>query len=190
LVEIESNSGQRALAREEMKAGSECLAKFSPEASFSQYGGLLLRARALWLAAALEEGPHLDALALEMRQFLKQALSLLGADNRDRAKLTVELANVAVVLGELQFRSNPNAAYDNWRQAEALLKPFVELRDGAVLTLMVRTRMHLGDLPAAQAFMMQVRDTSYRHPVYADLTKQLQSLRGSPAPSNTSGAKS
>jgi MTH538 TIR-like domain (DUF1863) len=189
LVEIESTSDERALAREELKASSDCLAKFGAKASFNQYGSLLLRARALWLAAALVEGPPVHALALEMQQFLRQALSMLGADNRDRAKLTLELANVAIALGELQSRSSPNAAHDSWRQAEALLKPFVELRDGAVLTLMARTRMHLGDLPAARAFLEQVRDTSYRHPAYADLTRQLQFSGGNPPPSLTSGAK-
>jgi len=188
LVEVNASSGAGASARQELGAAQDCLQKFGVASASNQYGGLLLKARAFSLAALLSDRAQSQPLQLDMQRFLDQALPSASGNNRDRARLTLELASTLLALGELQASSHPQAAIDNWRRAEELLAPFASFPDGAVLTALARVRMHLGDPAGAEALLAKIQSTSYRHPAFADLSKQLQS-RGS-SPLHTPGAKS
>ena len=109
---------------------------------------------------------------------MDESVPRLGVDMVDRAKLSVELANVAIALGELQATTDPGAARLAWKRAETLLAPFESLPDGSVLTPLAQTYYYLGNIQRAEALIAQIQQTSYRHPAYVGLVKKLQAERG------------
>lgn len=143
----------------------------------------------LSLTAQIVEPGNRAELSVEIERFLDQSIPKLKSDTPDRAKLAAELANLAVALGELQSLRQIEAARMAWRRVEGLLKPFAETQEGSILTPLARAQLYLGDLPGAQALAARIQRTSYRHPAYADLVKQLQSVRGGGTPIETAGAK-
>jgi hypothetical protein len=63
------------------------------------------------------------------------------------------------------------------------------MRDGAILTPLAVARFRLGDVASAVALADQIQRSSYRHPAYADLVKQLQAVRGGGRSTVTSGVR-
>jgi tetratricopeptide (TPR) repeat protein len=178
LVEIQLSQGRRAEAQAQLALASGCVAQFNLVGSLGLGYDIRFGSRVSLLSAALVTQEKKSGLALEIRQFLDQTVPKLTPDTPDRAKLVVELGNAAVALGELQASTDEQAARVAWRLAEAQLRPFEAMSDGAVLTPLARARFYLGDVPGAQALSARIQRSSYRHPAYADLMKQLQAARG------------
>jgi len=189
LVEIELAQGRTADARQEHAQASACVALYKATGSRGLRDSMLLGARTLSLASPLVAEDKRAELSVEIKRFLDQSEPELTPDTPDRAQLAVELANAAIALGELQASHQAEVANTAWLRAEDLLKPFADLQDGSILTPLARARFYLGDLPGAQALAARIQRTSYRHPAYADLVKQLQAVRGGGRPFETAGAR-
>ena len=130
-----------------------------------------------------------DALIEEISTFLDQSISRIKPETPDRAKLSVDLANLALALGELHAPRDPLAATAAWRLAESQLRPYADYADGAILTALAEARYNLGDVQGATTLASRIRLSLYRHPAYANLANQLQSARGGGRSKETSGAK-
>jgi tetratricopeptide (TPR) repeat protein len=178
LVEIQLAQAHRADAQAQLARASGCAVQYNAVGSLGLSYAIRLGSRVLSLSAALVTKEKRPVLAVEIEKFLDQTFPKLTPDTPDRAKLVVELANVAVALGELQAQRDEPAARAAWRLAEAQLQPFADMADGAVLTPLARARFYLGDAQGAQALVARIQRSSYRHPAYANLVKQLQSARG------------
>ena len=189
LVEIQLAQEQRDVAGLELKRAQACVQNFHGAGTWSVSYSVQLNSRVLCLEAAVAVNKRRFELMRELDQFLDFADSRLSPGTPNRAKLSAELANAAIALGELQTNSM-DAARSSWRRAEAYLQPYEEMQDGAILTSLARARLHLGDVQGARALVTRIQGSSYRHPAYAELAKQLQSARGGSKPSETSGARS
>jgi len=170
---------QRVTAANELVRSRDCLAQFSAPGMAGQVGAQLFSARALVLTAALSAVSDRQRLAVEMDHFLSDAEPRLSSATRDRSKLAVEFAGVAIASGDIRDGSDMPASVAAWRRAEALLEPLANFHDGAALTLLAGAKLRLGDVEAAQQLSAQVHRSTYRHPAYAELVKKLQAVRGS-----------
>ncbi|MGY4829954.1 TIR domain-containing protein [Sphaerotilaceae bacterium SBD11-9] len=180
LVEIELIVGRRADAQRSLAKASQCVAVYNAAGTTGLRDSTLLEARSLYLAAQLSGAGESEAMARRLSSFLDRTVPTLKSDTPDRLKLATELANVALALAEM--RSDASLAQDDCRRAEALLRPFSDLRDGGVLTSLARARLKQGDISEAQVILSRIQRTSYRHPGYADLVKNLQAARGGSRP--------
>jgi len=189
LVEIRLTQGLRNEARTQQRLALDCVAHYNATGSRGVRDSTLLKARTLQMSARLATDGERAATATELTQFLIDATSKLTPSTPDRAELAVDLANTALALGELHATSSPRLAHDEWRQAAFLLEPFASMRDGAVLTSLATARFRLGDVAGAQALVNQIQSSSYRHPAYADLVKQMQAVRGGGRFTVTSGVR-
>jgi len=189
LAEIGLARGQRADAQRELSLASSCVAEYTAAGTRGLRDSMQLGARTLSQAAYLVADDKRSSLAVEADEFLNRSIAELTPDTPDSAKLAVELANLALALGDLQAPRNIEAARSAWLRAEEQLKPFASLPDGAILTPLARARLLLGDVQGAQALADQIQRSSYRHPAYADFVKQLQAVRGGGRSLETAGAK-
>ena len=114
----------------------------------------------------------------QAQRFLDYWIPQVKSDVLDRAWRSLELANVALVLGELQAAVDIDAARQSWARAEVLLAPYASSQDGAILTPLAKARYHLGNLESAQTLLSRIQRSSYRHPAYVDLAKKLRAVRG------------
>jgi tetratricopeptide (TPR) repeat protein len=178
LVEVQLAQGHDAKAREGWAQTSRCVAEVNAVGSQGQNFSLRIGARSISLGAALVSEAGRAALIDEAARFLDQAVPKLTSDMVDRVKLSVELANAAIALGELQVQRNPEAAKAAWLRAESLLSPLADGTDGAVLAPLARVRYRLGDIQGAHHLVARVQDSSYRHPAFVGLAKQLRAVQG------------
>ena len=90
------------------------------------------------------------------------------------AELVIVVADAGLVLGDLQDRGGqPQAARTTWKAAAARLRPQAEQLIPAAMTALAKADLRLGGIQDAHAWADRVRGTSYRHPAFADLLKQL-----------------
>ncbi|MBX3625011.1 MAG: toll/interleukin-1 receptor domain-containing protein [Rhizobacter sp.] len=178
--------------RRQLAAASACAEKLAKAGAAGLFQATVARSRALVLRANVSTDRGSDAKVMsEAEGFLNQSSILLGQNIPDRERLAVELARVALVLGSLQSAAaNADAARETWRRADTLLAPYANGANAAALTALAHARLYLGDRTSAIALSARVQRTSYRHPDYADLVKQLQAGRGGRGTSKPSGARS
>jgi len=188
LAEIEMAEERHAVAKAEFVKASQCVSYYNSVGTTGLRDSTLIRARYLRLASQLAESDKRASLVSEMRAFLNDVAPKLTENTVDRARFSVEIANVALALGEI----SPDAvsARDGWRRAEMLLSPFASMSEGSVLAALALARFHLGDFAGAQLLASRIELTSYRHPAYAHLLENLQTARGGSRPTSTTGAKS
>jgi tetratricopeptide (TPR) repeat protein len=187
LAEIELAEEARAVAQAEFVKASQCVSYYSSVGTTGLRDSTLIRARYLRLASQLAGPDKRASLVSEMRAFLNDVSPKLTEHTVDRARFSVEIANLALALGEI----SPDAisARDGWRRAEMLLSPFASMSEGSVLAALAQARFHLGDFAGAQLLASRIELTSYRHPAYAHLLANLQTARGGSRPTSTTGAK-
>jgi tetratricopeptide (TPR) repeat protein len=178
LSEIHALQAHSTAARQEIGRATSCIAQFEAAGSFGFRDSMLLRGRSLWLAAMLANDAEKQSLVAELRAFLAEATPKLTADTLDRVTLAVELANAWLALGELQPSPTGAEAVKAWQSAITLLQPFKDTRDGAVLVPIARAHLKLGNDAQAERLSVTIQSTSYRHPVFAGLVKQLRAVRG------------
>jgi len=189
VAEIQLAQGNLVDAQREHAQAVDCVAKYNASGSRGLRDFVLLKARALTLSAELLPAVKRDALIEEISTFLDQSISRIKPETPDRAKLSVDLANLALALGELHAPRDPLAATAAWRLAESQLRPYADYADGAILTALAEARYNLGDVQGATTLASRIRLSLYRHPAYANLANQLQSARGGGRSKETSGAK-
>jgi len=188
-VEVLLALGRRVDAGNLFTQAANCVNQFNESGSLGPAQTIKVKARSISLAAALSNTDQQVALIEEATKFLDRSVPQMGADALDRANLSVELGRAAIALGQLQARTNAEAARNSWRRAEALLASFSGMQDGAVLTPLAQARYLLGNVQGAQALVDRIQRTSYRHPAYADLVKQLQAVQGGGRSIATPGAR-
>jgi tetratricopeptide (TPR) repeat protein len=189
LVEIELAQGRRNDARAEHGRASACVAQFDAAGSLGLNYTIRFGARSLALAALLATSGESAGVDAELQEFLDGAVGKLTPDTPDRSRLAIELANAALALGQLRAGHAGEGARRAWSIAESQLQPFQSMKDGAVLTPLARARLSLGDVEGARALAARIQVSSYRHPAYADLVKQLQAVRGGGGTSEIYGAR-
>lgn len=95
-----------------------------------------------------------------------------GSEVTAQDVLVVAAAELA--RGDLLARlGRPDAAQAAWRSAAAQLRTQAEQRRPAAMTYLAQADMRLGRSQDARAWADRVKGTTYRHPVFADLQKQL-----------------
>jgi tetratricopeptide (TPR) repeat protein len=184
--------GRIADFRQELSEASACVERLDAAGSTGFFQSTVARSRALTLSANLvADDAALTRFTADAEVFLNLTTSRLALDIPDRERLSVEVAKVALALGSLQSNAaDSDAAGSSWRRAESLLLPFADSSYSATLSSLALARLYLGDGPGAMALADRVRSSSYRHPDYADLVKQLQAGRGGRGASKLSGARS
>jgi hypothetical protein len=70
-------------------------------------------------------------------------------------------------------RGSTQAAQKAWQSAATRLRPLAEHLNPWAMTLLGQADMRLGGAQDARAWADRVMGTTYRHPVFADLQKQL-----------------
>jgi len=176
LTEIQLTQNRLQGAQQAFARASECVTQFSAVNTTALYDRVMIESRALALTAALATAPY-DSLNLRIEQYLQRIMPQLTANTPDRAKLSLELANLSLAQGALLWGYDSAAARAAWQRASALLTPFADLHDSALLTSLARARFYLGDVPGARTLVMRIQHTDYRHPAYVALNKQLQTTR-------------
>ena len=178
LVEIQLAQAKQADAKRGLLDAKSCVIQLNASGTRGPRDSLLLGARQLWLSSLLIPLENRSPLIAESQRFLDRHQPELAANTPDGAKLALELANVALALGRLHAAQDPEAARRAWERAASLIQPFAHLPDGALLTALARAQLNLGNGQAAAALLGRIQTSSYRHPTYADLVKQLQAERG------------
>lgn len=189
LAEIHVAQGRRAEARSELAGASGCVTQFNASGTWSLRYSIQLGARAIVLGVALALPEERTRVVAEGEGFFNQSIAKLSDKTPDRAKLSAELANVAIAVGKLRALQEGADASPDFRRAETLLRPFSDMQDGAILTPLATALAALGDDKAAQALASRLQSSSYRHPAYAELVKRLQTARGGSKLNQTPGAR-
>lgn len=165
-------------ARSELSAATACVEKFvAGEARNARYV-IGLRSRLLELTAQVALAPERGALIAKMQTLLSAIDLPAKGDAHTAARQAVEIAGAAAALATLATPDERAVAQQAWQRVQAELAPFSYMADGAVLTPLARARLALGDVKGAQALAARIESTSYRHPAYTDLARQLQAARG------------
>ena len=190
LAEIELLQGRPADARRELARASSCGREYDAAGSWSLRYSLLFGCRSLSLAVVLANRDESPRLAEKLKTFIDESSRKISRDTPDREKLSVEIANAALTLGDLQAAlKNNDAAFQAWRHALAQLNPFAHLKDGAVLAPLARARLLLGDVQGAKVLADEIQKSSFRHPAYAEFLNQLQAARGSSRANEKQGVR-
>lgn len=189
LVEIQLFQNRWVEARRDHAKASQCVGMYNATGTTGLRDSTLLGVRVLSLSTLLVAPDRRAELATEIEGFLDLSLAKLRPDTPDGAKLSVELANLALALGGLHSPRRVDAAREAWRRTDALLEPLAGQQEGSILTALARARLYMGDLHGAQTLVNRIERTSYRHPAFADLVKQLQAVRGGGRSLETAGAK-
>ena len=189
LVDIDLALGLPGAAEQAFASASQCVAQYTAVGSTGVRDSTLIQARYLRIALMLAEPAQRGSLTVQTQAFLDAATARLSDGTAERARLAIELANTALALGAAQ--TDLVAAQREWRRAEALMQPFAENSDAAVLTTLARARLNMGDVAGAELLAARIDRTSYRHPAYSSLLDQLRASRGTAQrPSSTNGEKS
>ena len=85
------------------------------------------------------------------------------------------IAEAQLLYGDLLMkRGQENEARTTWQAAVARLRPAAEHFRPAAMTLLGQADLRLGGTQDARAWADRIMRTSYRHPVFADLIKELR----------------
>jgi tetratricopeptide (TPR) repeat protein len=177
LVAIQLSQDRIKDAQQAFTRASDCVTQFSAVGTTALYDRVMIESRALSLGAALTSEDSREALSSRIEAFMAQTMSQLSANTPDRAKLSLELANLSLAQGVLLSRHDAPAARAAWQRAVTLLTPFADLQDSALLTPLARAHFYLGDAAGARTLVARIQSTDYRHPAYVALVKQLQTTR-------------
>jgi tetratricopeptide (TPR) repeat protein len=189
LAEILLLQNRLADARREFAHANDCVKQVEANGALSIRYTVVLKARQLSLSPSLE-ADRSDKLVERMEEFLQDLAPKLKIDTTERTQLTTELANLSIAQGDLLFsRGDATAARSAWLRAEAMLRPLAEGANGSVLTPLAQARLRMGSTTDAMALASQIQVSTYRHPAYAELVKQLQAARGGGKHFVTPGAR-
>jgi eukaryotic-like serine/threonine-protein kinase len=106
--------------------------------------------------------------------------------NQVPAHDTLVVGEADLAYGDVLMRlGHADAARAAWKSAATRLRPQAERLSPAAMTLLGQADVRLGSAQDARAWADRVEGTTYRHPVFADLQKQLgpaQSTGATPKP--------
>ena len=110
----------------------------------------------------------------DVDEFLAKVARLEVAGTKLDAHGTEIVALLELVSGDAREASGQRQeARDRWTQAAARLQLLAASGEFPALTLLARLRLRLGEAAAAQALAARVRASSFRHPAYSVLVREL-----------------
>jgi eukaryotic-like serine/threonine-protein kinase len=175
LGDMLADQGDAAGARAALAVTDAPLANLMAQPVTSRSWRVVLTGRAATLRARLASTPEdraaalraLEAYLADVRQFERGGSEVAAEDQ------TV-VGGSELARGDLLRAAGREAdAQTAWRSAAVWLRPNVERRNPAALTLMGLIDLRLGRAQDARARADTVRGTTYRHPAYADLQQEL-----------------
>jgi hypothetical protein len=184
LAEIQRFKGDRAQAVKNLDAARSCVTLLDGRGALSVRNTVLLRSRLLALTAALGGERSVPDLPQRIDELLKEFVPKLDKSIADRGlQVATELANLMLEQGDLLLRRGERAAaVKAWSSADELLlnqgSPASAAAHVPLLVARARLRLRLGDAEGAHKLVTQISKSSYRHPAYADLLKQVEAARG------------
>ncbi len=110
----------------------------------------------------------------EVDEFLAKVARLEAAGTKLDAHGIEIVALLELVAGDARESGGQRKeATERWQQAAVRLQLPAASGELPALTLLARLKLRLGDLAAAQALAARVRASSFRHPAYAVLVREL-----------------
>jgi tetratricopeptide (TPR) repeat protein len=140
-----------------------------------------LNGAALALAAQTGEGDG-AALRAELTAYVVKVRALVAAGKSLQPPQLRAAAQAEFQLGQLLMHSDKYAAADHWRGVVERLAPFQQESNFHLLALLARARLALDDRTTATELAKRIEESAYRHPIYADLVKEMARGKG-PEPS-------
>jgi tetratricopeptide (TPR) repeat protein len=175
LGDMLANQGEASGARAALSAIEAPLANLMAQPVTARVWRVMLTGRAAILRARLASTPAdrataaraLEAYLVDIRQFENGGSEIAAEDQ------TI-VGGSELAYGELlRADGHEGEAQTAWRSAAIWLQANATRKNPAALTLMGLVDLRLGRAQDARVCADTVRDTTYRHPAYADLQQQL-----------------
>jgi len=169
------SAGDRDGAKAEFVAASDSVARLMarriPKRNWRiRLSGHLVALRSRLATTAAEAAAAEQALAA----YLADVTTYEHEGNEVSTRDLPVIADAGLNYGDLLMkRGLANEARSAWQSAAARLRPLAEHLNPAAMTLLGQADLRLGGAQDARAWADRVMGTSYRHPVFADLQKQL-----------------
>ena len=175
MVDLLADRGDLAGARAELAIATAMLDHLLKRPVPKRGWRIALKGRAVALQARLAVSPAETAAAqAALTAWLADIAKYEQQGNEVPAENVLVVADAGLALGDLlNSTGHVDAARAAWQAAAARLRPHANQLIPAAMTLLGLTDLRLGGAQDAQAWATRVMGTSYRHPAFADLQKQL-----------------
>ena len=187
-VEIYRAKGESAEARAALAKAQRCSDELDAAGSQGPWVSMRIKAR-LMTYAILLDAVRPGVTSADALQFVDRSVPQLTHSGFDRAGLTVDLANLVIAVSRSQPEETSRADSAPLRRVEQLLGAFPGTPDGSILVPLAWAKYYLGKESEASALADRVRVSSYRHPDYVGLVKQLRAVQGGRRSNVSIGAK-
>ncbi len=180
-------TGDRDAAKAELGTATDIIARLMARPVPKRHWRIRLSGHALVTRARLATTPA-EAAAVErqLAAYLADIETYVREGNELSTRDQSVIADTGLVYGDLLMkRGQADEARAAWQAAAARLRPLAERLNPAAMTLLGQADLRLGGAQDARAWAERVMGTSYRHPAFADLLKQLgpaQQAGGTPRP--------
>ncbi len=184
LCEAELALGKTALAREHLKQARADIGRLIARDATKTEWVIAMNGRALAIDAQTGN-PNPSQLVAEARAYVSNMRLLLdGGLKIPPGELLAGAAAEFELGGLLNRLGNRDEALTHWRQVASRLEPHQQETNFALLTLLARARLAMGEREAAEALARRIEASPYRHPAFAELINQMNGGKG-PASSPT-----
>ncbi len=169
------SQGNRDGARSEYAAAQDLLAGLMAEPMPKRQWRIHTSGRLAVLRARLATTQSEVAAAEQgLAAYLADVAKYEHEGNEFSARDLTVIASADLMQGDLSMaHGRVDEANSAWRSAATRLRPQAEHLNPAAMTLLAQADFRLGGTQDARAWADRVMGTSYRHPVFADLLKQL-----------------
>lgn len=180
LAEVEIALGQRARARADFDQAVSQISRLITSDASAVNWQIKMRGRGLQVKSRLLLADGLKPAGGELEKYLEAVRQAESKGTQLSAEQTAIVADVELLLGDvLKREKEPEDAARHWRAASARLRPLAQNENFAVLALLARAQLRLGQIAEARELAARIRASKYRHPVYADLVNELNREAGS-----------
>ncbi len=175
LGEILADRNDLADARAEFARGSAMTAQLMTRALPKRVWRVALSAHVVLLKARLASTPgEEEAAARALESYLDDLHRFEKEGNELGTEDAFNVGAVGLALGDLRAAEGRQAeARAAWTAATASVRPGAEHLNPVAMTVLGALDLRLGSIQDARAWADRVQGTTYRHPAYADLLKQL-----------------
>jgi serine/threonine-protein kinase len=175
LAALMADRDERDAAREHLRMASERLAQLMARPLPKRAWRIVHAGRVAELRARLAETPQeRAAAAAALTDYLADVGRFEGQGGIVPASNELVVANAAIARGDLFAQAGEAArARAVWASSAARIRPFAERLIPAAMTLLGQLDLRLGEAQDARSWADKVLGTTYRHPAFADLQKQL-----------------
>jgi serine/threonine-protein kinase len=167
--------GDHEGAKAEFTSASALLARLMARPIPKRHWRVRLSGSIAALRARLATAPaEVAAAQAALAAYLADVRKYEQEGNEVSTRDIVVIADAGLVYGDLlAARGDTDQARAAWQAAAARLRPQAEQLNPAAMTWLGQVDLRLGGAQDARAWADRVMGTTYRHPVFADLMKQL-----------------